>query len=103
MVAAKDRGPGLIGRDATARGQVVPWSSPRGSKSQGAGQWRAATWWSLAGLVSEPVHPETAGNASQDLTSRPITSESNKGSWDFDESEQDFGEKRNPLKPHDSP
>jgi hypothetical protein len=24
-------------------------------------------------------------------------------SWDFDESEQDFGEKRNLLKPHDSP
>jgi hypothetical protein len=24
-------------------------------------------------------------------------------SWDFDESEQDFGEKRNPPKPHASP
>jgi hypothetical protein len=24
-------------------------------------------------------------------------------SWDFDESKQDFGEKRNPLKPHDKP
>jgi hypothetical protein len=24
-------------------------------------------------------------------------------SWDFDEDEQDFGEKRNPPKPHASP
>jgi hypothetical protein len=24
-------------------------------------------------------------------------------SWDFDESEQDFGEKRNPPKPHAGP
>jgi hypothetical protein len=37
------------------------------------------------------------------LTSRPIASESNKESWDIDEDEQDFGEKRNPLKPHDIP
>jgi hypothetical protein len=24
-------------------------------------------------------------------------------SWDFDENEQDFGEEKNPLKPHASP
>jgi hypothetical protein len=33
-----------IGRDVAARGQVELRSSPRGSKSQGAGQWRAAVW-----------------------------------------------------------
>jgi hypothetical protein len=56
-------GPGPIGRDATARGQVVLRSSPRGSKSQGVGQQWAAAWRSPAGLVSEPARPETAGNA----------------------------------------
>jgi hypothetical protein len=46
---------------------------------------------------------ETAGNTPQDLTSRPIASESNKESWDFDEDGQDFGEKKNPPKPHANP
>jgi hypothetical protein len=96
-------GPGPIGRDVTARGQVVPWSSPRGSKSQGAEQWRTAAWWSPAGSVSEPAHPETAGNAPQDLTSRPMAPEPDRESWDFDEDEQDFGEKKNPPKPHANP
>jgi hypothetical protein len=62
-----------------------------------------AAWRSPAGSVSEPARPETAGNTPQDLTSRPIASESNKEFWDFDEDEQDFGEKRNPPKPHASP
>jgi hypothetical protein len=103
VVAAKDRGPGPIGRNATVRGQVEPRSSPRGSKFQGAGPRRAAAWRLLAGSVSEPAHPETAGNTPQDLTSRPITSKSNKESWDFDENKQDFGEKKNPPKPHANP
>jgi hypothetical protein len=29
--------------------------------------------------------------------------EPGKRSWDFDEDEQDFGEKKNPPKPHASP
>jgi hypothetical protein len=62
-----------------------------------------AAWRSPAGSVSEPARPETAGNTSQDLTSRPIAFESNKESWDFDEDEQDFGEKRNPPKLHAIP
>jgi hypothetical protein len=103
MVAAKDRGPGPIGCDAIARGQVEPRSSPRGSKSQGTGPRRAAAWQSPVGSVSEPVRPETAGNTPQDLTSRPIASESNKEPRDFDENEQDFVKKRNPPKPHASP
>jgi hypothetical protein len=60
-------------------------------------------WQSPAGSVSEPTHLETAGNTPQDLTSRPIASESNKESWDFDENEQDFGEEKNLPKPHANP
>jgi hypothetical protein len=62
-----------------------------------------AAWRSPAGSVSGPAHPETAGNTPQNLTSRPIASESNKESWDFDEDGQDFGEKKNPPKPHANP
>jgi hypothetical protein len=51
----------------------------------------------------EPVHPETTGNTLQDMTSRPTTSRSDKESWDFDGNEQDFGEEKNPLKPHANP
>jgi hypothetical protein len=96
-------GPGPIGRDVTARGQVVLRSSPRGSKSHGAGQWRAAAWRSPAESVSEPARPETAGNTPQDLTSRPMASRPDKESWDFDRNEQDFGKKKNPLKSHANP
>jgi hypothetical protein len=35
--------------------------APRGSKSQGAGQWWMAAWRSPAGSGSEPACPETAG------------------------------------------
>jgi hypothetical protein len=86
-----------------AHRQVEPWSSPRGSNSRGTEPRRAAAWQSPAGLVLEPVRPDTAGDTSQGLTSRPIASESNKEPWDFNENEQYFGEKRNPLKPHASP
>jgi hypothetical protein len=37
VVAAKDRGPGLIGHDAITGGQVEPRSSPRGNKFLGSG------------------------------------------------------------------
>jgi hypothetical protein len=80
-------GSGPIGRDIAARGQVVLRPSPRGSKSLGAGHWRAAVWWSPAGSVLEPVHPEMAGDVSRDLTSRPATSRPNEESWDFDGNE----------------
>jgi hypothetical protein len=65
-------GPRPIGHDVAARGQVVLRSSPRGSKSLGAGS------------VLEPVHPETADDVPRDLTSRPATSRTNEESWDFD-------------------
>jgi hypothetical protein len=33
----------------------------------------------------------------------PTTSRPDGKSWDFDESEQDFGEKKNPPEPHANP
>jgi hypothetical protein len=62
-----------------------------------------AAWRSPVRSVSEPARPETAGNAPQDLTSRPMASGPEQESWDFDEDEQDFGEKKNPPKSHASP
>jgi hypothetical protein len=53
------------------------------------------------GRILELARPETAGRTPRDLTSRTRATEPE--SWDFDESEQDFGEKRNPPKPHASP
>jgi hypothetical protein len=49
------------------------------------------------GRVLEPARPETAWRTPQGPT------KSNRRSWDFDEDEQDFGEKKNPPKPHASP
>jgi hypothetical protein len=51
----------------------------------------------------EPARLETAGEAPRDLTSRSITSRPDAESWDFNRSEQDFGEERNPPKPHANP
>jgi hypothetical protein len=98
-------GPGPIGHDVAARGQVVLWSSPRGSKSQGARQRRAAAWRSPAGSVSEPARPETAGNTPQDLTSRPMTSRPNEESWDFDGNELTSVRtrtRRSPMQTHET-
>jgi hypothetical protein len=39
----------------------------------------------------------------QNTTSRIRVTKPDQKSWDLDESEQDFGEKRNPPKPHASP
>jgi hypothetical protein len=55
-------GPEPIGRDVAVRGQVVLRSSPRGSKSRGAGYRQVAARRLLAGSVLEPVHLETTGN-----------------------------------------
>jgi hypothetical protein len=62
-----------------------------------------ATWRSPAGSVSELARPETAGNTPWDLTSRTMTSRPERESWDFNRNEQDFGEEKNPLKPHANP
>jgi hypothetical protein len=56
-----------------------------------------------AGSRLEPARPEMAGGTLQNITSRTRATKPDQKSWDFDDSEQDFGEKRNPPKPHDSP
>jgi hypothetical protein len=56
-----------------------------------------------AGSYLEPARAEMAGGALRDATSRTGATEPDQKSWDFDEDRQDFGEKRNPPKPHASP
>jgi hypothetical protein len=57
----------------------------------------------LAGLSLEPVRLEMAGGIPRNLASKPAISRPDGESWDFDENEQDFGEKKNPPKPHANP
>jgi hypothetical protein len=56
-----------------------------------------------AGSDLEPARLETAGGVPRDLALRPATSKPDKESWDFDGNEQDFGEEKNPPKPHANP
>jgi hypothetical protein len=44
-----------------------------------------------------------AGGVPHDLASKTATSRLDQVSWDFEEDEQDFGEKKNPPKPHANP
>jgi hypothetical protein len=55
------------------------------------------------GRIVEPVRPETAGETPQGPASTTRATRPNQKSWDFDEDKQDFGEKKNPPKPHASP
>jgi hypothetical protein len=57
----------------------------------------------LARLDLEPEHFEMAGGGPRDLASKLVTSRLDKESWDFDGNKQDFGEEKNPLKPHADP
>jgi hypothetical protein len=52
--------------------------------------------------ILEPARPKTARRSLQDPASTTRATEPDQKSWDFDEDEQDFGEKRNPLNPHAS-
>jgi hypothetical protein len=54
-------------------------------------------------LDLEPARLKTAGEVPQDLASKPTTSRPDEESWDFDGNEQDFGEEKNPPKPHANP
>jgi hypothetical protein len=51
----------------------------------------------------EPARLETARGVLSDLSSKPATSELDKESRDFDGNKQDFGEEKNPPKPHANP
>jgi hypothetical protein len=55
------------------------------------------------GRTLEPARLETARRTPQDSTSMLRATKPDQKSWDFDKDEQDFGEKRNPPKPHASP
>jgi hypothetical protein len=55
------------------------------------------------GRILELARLKMAGGASQDPASTTRATKPDQKSWDFDEDEQDFGEKRNPPKPHASP
>jgi hypothetical protein len=58
---------------------------------------------SPAGPPPEPAHPEADRGTPQDLTLVIGATKPDQKSWDFDEDEQDFGEKKNLPKPHASP
>jgi hypothetical protein len=78
---------------------------PRGNKTRSGASSQEAARGSRppAGSRLEPACPETAGGAPRDVTLRTIATKPDQKSWDFDESEQVFGEKSNPPKPHASP
>jgi hypothetical protein len=55
------------------------------------------------GRPLEPACPEMAGGTVRNPASTTRTTKPDRKPWDFDESGRDFGEKRNPPKPHASP
>jgi hypothetical protein len=64
-----------------------------------------AAWQSLAGLVFEPVRPETAGDIPLDLTSSPTTSRPKEESWDFDGNKLTSARirtRRSPMQTHET-
>jgi hypothetical protein len=74
-----------------------------GASSEGVAHRLATAKRPPAGLNLEPARLEKAGGVPRDLAPKSATSRSDKESWDFDGNEQDFGEEKNPLKPHTNP
>jgi hypothetical protein len=74
-----------------------------GTSSKGATHRLATAEQLLAGLDLEPACLETAGGVSCNLNSKTATSGPDKESRDFDGNKQDFGEEKNPPKPHANP
>jgi hypothetical protein len=74
-----------------------------GTSSKGAAYRLATASQPLAGSDLELASLETAGGVPRDLALKPATSRPDKESWDFDGNEQDFGEEKNPPKPHANP
>jgi hypothetical protein len=73
------------------------------TSSQGAAYRLAAAWQPPAGSNLESARLEMARGVPRDLASKPATSRPDEESWDFDGSEQDFNEEKNPPKPHAYP
>jgi hypothetical protein len=59
---------------------------------------RCQLYWAWSRHVSR-----RPGGVSRNLNSKPATFGPDKESWDFDGNRQDFGEQKNPLKPHANP
>jgi hypothetical protein len=74
-----------------------------GTSSKGAAYRLATARQVPAGSDLEPARLETAGGVPRDLASKPVISRPDEESWDFDGNEQDFGEEKNPPKPHANP
>jgi hypothetical protein len=74
-----------------------------GTSSKGAAYHLATARQPPAESNLELARLETAGGVPRDLASKPATSRPDEESWDFDGSEQDFSEEKNPLKPHANP
>jgi hypothetical protein len=74
-----------------------------GTSSKGAAYRLATARQPAAGLNPESAHLETTGGLLRDLSSKPATSRPDKESRDLDGNKQDFGEEKNPPKPHANP
>jgi hypothetical protein len=74
-----------------------------GTSSEGAAHRLTTDEQPPAASDLEPARLETAGGVLRDLTPKPATSGPDKESWDFDRNKHDFGEEKNPPKPHANP
>jgi hypothetical protein len=96
-----DRKVQAMGRYAAAFRPVAAWvQNSKWFKFRGA-----AAEQPRAGLVLEPVRPETAGRALPGLTSRTMTSEPDERSWDFDGCESTSARnrtRRSPMLTHET-
>jgi hypothetical protein len=72
----------------------------KGTSSEWTAHRLATTEQSPAGLDLEPARLKMAGRVSRNLTLKPTISGPDRESRDFDGNKQDFGEERNPPKPH---
>jgi hypothetical protein len=74
-----------------------------GTSSKGAAHRLATAEQQPAGLDLEPARLEMAGGVPRYLTLKPATPRPDRESWDFNGNKQDFGEEKNPPKPHANP
>jgi hypothetical protein len=91
-------------RDGTLATGALRWPR-RGSKTRsGTSSKEAAHRLAAASRVTPGASTSRdAGGVPRDLASKPATSRPDGESWDFDENVQDFGEEKNPSKPHANP
>jgi hypothetical protein len=89
-----------MGHYSAAFRPVAVWvQTPKGFKFRGSRRRLAAVEQPKAGLVLEPVCPETASRALLDLTSRPATSKPDEKPRDFDGCESTLARNRTRRSP----